>query len=258
MTGFDADTALAPTGPGRFDAFVPASWFVTTGPNGGFLAALAARALTEMTDRPPRSLTLHYLEAPDEGPLEVTCEVVREGRTTVYLRVEMLRDGRPVCLGLAACAPWRDDQPEWFDAQMPEVPAPDDLSRFEGVGVPPFFANYDARLIPSEPQERPARVSGWIRTAEPHAIDAPLLAAMSDAWFPPAFLRLEGRGFVPTIDLTIHWRAPAPAGEHPWILGTFISRLASGGTVEEDGELWSEDGTLLVQSRQLAVVRRPK
>jgi hypothetical protein len=71
---------------------------------------------------------------------------------------------------------------------------------------------------------------------------------------------MEEPSFVPTIDLTIHWRAPLDAvrGEHPWVLGLFSTSLGAGGTWEEDGQLWSEEGVLLAQSRQLAIVRRAR
>jgi len=62
----------------------------------------------------------------------------------------------------------------------------------------------------------------------------------------------------PTIDLTIHIRAPLQsikwdAGD--WMLAQFVTNHASGGFIEEDGLVWSEEGTLLCMSRQLALAR---
>ena len=76
---------------------------------------------------------------------------------------------------------------------------------------------------------------------------------MSDGWMPAAFSKL-GRPFgAPTVDLTIHFRAPVAGGE--WVLADYRSRFSAGGVWEEDGELWARDGTLLAQSRQLALIR---
>jgi acyl-CoA thioesterase len=58
---------------------------------------------------------------------------------------------------------------------------------------------------------------------------------------------------VPTIDLTVHVRNPVPPGTE-WVLVRFTTRALAGGFLEEDGELWHPDGTLLAQSRQLAVL----
>jgi len=105
-----------------------------------------------------------------------------------------------------------------------------------------------------------ALAGGWIRLAEPRPLDAPLVAALTDAWPPAVFSHLELgalEGGVPTVDLTVHFRAPLPppgAGPHDWVLAVFRSREARQGFVEEDGEIWSRDGVLLAQSRQLAVV----
>ena len=71
---------------------------------------------------------------------------------------------------------------------------------------------------------------------------------------PPA-MSLAGRQLiVPTLDLTIHFRAPLPAAGE-WVLAEFRSRLSRGGTWDSDGELWSQDGVLLAQARQLAMIR---
>jgi hypothetical protein len=100
----------------------------------------------------------------------------------------------------------------------------------------------------------------WMRTREPRVLDAPLAAAMTDAWAPVAFAVLGRAVLAPTLDLTIHVRRPLPPeGMAPgdFVLGRFSSRHAVGGVWEEDGELWSPAGELLVQSRQLALVREP-
>ena len=83
-----------------------------------------------------------------------------------------------------------------------------------------------------------------------------MLAAATDAFLPPAIFRAPERIRVPTLELTIHFRGQPPEDAHPWLHCTFVSRVSAGGVVEEDGELWSEDGRLLAQSRQLALVRR--
>ena len=87
-----------------------------------------------------------------------------------------------------------------------------------------------------------------------------MVTALTDAWPPAVFSYAEMGtipGGVPTVDLTVHFRAPLPppeSGEHDWVLAVFRSREARQGFVEEDGEIWSRGGVLLAQSRQLAVV----
>jgi acyl-CoA thioesterase len=43
------------------------------------------------------------------------------------------------------------------------------------------------------------------------------------------------------------------APEEP-VLARFSSKTSHGGFFEEDGEIWAPDGTLLAQSRQLALL----
>jgi len=253
---FDSDTALHPLGELHWRAHVPSSWFVGKGPNGGFMAALAARALEQAVDKPPRSLALHYLAPPAEGPIELRASVTREGRTTSFAQLAFEQDGRLVCSALAACAPWLADHPEWDDAPRPDAPPPLECEPLpHRDGMPVFLRNYEIRWLGWDPSRRPAWVGGWMRTAQERPSDHALLAAMTDALMPPAFLRLERQLAVPTIDLTIHFRAPLPDGPHPWVLGIFTSAVGAGGVCTEDGQLWSEDGRLLAESRQLAIVR---
>ena len=264
VTDFDAGTALQPDGALRWRGEVGHAWSNGEGPgiNGGLIAALATRAAGAATGIAPRSLTIHYLSAPAVGPVVVTATIPRQGRTTAFVHLGFAQgrtsggEAREVAQAMAVCSAWRDDAPAFADADPPPVPPLEDCMPVDPSHprVPPLIANYEMRAH-READHRPARVGGWIRTARPRPSDAVALAAMTDAFIPPAFVRPGPRVLVPTLELTIHFRGEPPAGEHPWIRGSFTSRFAAGGVVEEDGELWSADGVLLVQSRQLSMMR---
>ncbi len=81
VTPFDADTNLEEVADGAWRAWAPEHWFVARGPNGGYLAAVAARAAEAAAGRPLRSLTLHFVAAPAVGPRDVRATVAREGRS---------------------------------------------------------------------------------------------------------------------------------------------------------------------------------
>ena len=84
MTRFDRDTALSALGPHRFRVRIDPGWWITHGPNGGYIAALLARAVQEAAadgSRKPRTLTIHYLSPLVEGDAEIEIQSAREGRT---------------------------------------------------------------------------------------------------------------------------------------------------------------------------------
>jgi acyl-CoA thioesterase len=128
----------------------------------------------------------------------------------------------------------------------------------ERDGMPPFVGNFDVRWAQGgglgEPADQARNVT-WVRPREGGALDHVTVTALSDTMVPAAFSRLGRLAVVPTLDLTIHFRAPLPDGGDGWGLAVFDSHVSAGGTWEEDGELWSADGRLLAQSRQLAMIR---
>ncbi|HEX8101884.1 MAG TPA: thioesterase family protein [Solirubrobacteraceae bacterium] len=261
MNPFDADTAIEAAGERRWRGQVSERWYVGRGANGGLLAAQCVRAMQALAgdpERVPRSLTVHFLEAPVAGPIEIAGTIERAGRSTTAVSLRLEQGERTVGLALGALARWRDGGREHLAVAPPRVPRPDALAPLDPAtsGLPAFVANYDWRWAVEEGGHA-ARVGGWIRTAEPRAVDHVALAAFADAFPPAVFPLIGGTAPAPTIDLTIHFRAPLDGLGEGWILGAFASRRLAGGFFEEDGELWSEDGRLLVQSRQLAMLREP-
>ena len=101
-----------------------------------------------------------------------------------------------------------------------------------------------------------ADLSWWIRPPAHRPLDAPMVAAMTDALPPPIFMVAAPEAGVPTLDLTVHLRSELgdvlwEPGD--WILARFLTRYGASGYLEEDGELWTADGTLVAISRQLAL-----
>lgn len=264
---FVTETSVVQVEQGLYQGRVSRDWWVQRGPNGGYVAAMLVRALTAAVgdeQRTPRSLTIHYAAAPQEGPVRIATTVERTGRSLTTLTARLEQDGRLVALGLAAFSRSRDGALEFAQAAMPEAVPPEDTEVFpKGAPFPPFASNWDMHFgIGTLPfaGAHEAFSGGWIRPAERQGWDYALIAQLTDAWFPAVFTRLDGPNGVPTIDLTIHFRAELPLPDlNPgdFALVAFRSRVAAGGFVEEDGEIWSRDGTLIAQSRQLALLQAP-
>ncbi|MEV4423077.1 thioesterase family protein [Patulibacter sp. NPDC049589] len=286
-TAFARATAVRPVDasqPGLWAADVDPGWDAPTGPNGGYLAAVLVRAmeaeLAPSGERRLRSLTVHYLRGARVGPLEVEVQVVRTGRRLASLRATARQDGREVLLALAAfatpglesAAEWGPTAPDAGPPPAPDAPAvPVDRYRPDAAawiapfpGMPPITSQL--RLSPRLgglpfsgrlPRDgAAAETGGWIGSPEDQPIDAAYVAQLTDFWWPPTFEAVTSPVAVPTIDLTIHVRADLPPGGLPAapVLGHYRSAAAEGGLVEEDASLFLPDGTLLAQSRQLALI----
>jgi acyl-CoA thioesterase len=259
VTSFDADTALEEVGPGRWRAWAPEHWFVARGPNGGYLAAVVARAAEAAAGRPLRSLSLHFVAAPAVGPIDVSATLERVGRSYSAASIRIEQDGAPMTLALATLGELPDEGAEWDAAPAPAVMPLSETEPIptEQANVPAFMRNYDMRWALGADGDVPGS-GGWIRTREPRLLDAPLVAAMTDAWAPAAFVALGRFAAAPTLDLTVHIRRalpPAGMAAEDFVLGRFASRLSVAGVWEEDGELWTPGGELIAQSRQLALIR---
>jgi len=260
VSAFDADTAVTQIAENVFRGEISPNWPAIRGPNGGYLAALILRALQMAAGEglAPRSLTLHYLAPPDTGPCEVAVTVERAGRTMSTLSARLTQGGRTCVLALAVFSRPRAGL-EIVEARMPDAPAPENAMPVPPGAGPGFWSNYEVRMaFGAAPfsESEDMRSGGWLRPREPRKADALFLAALTDAWFPQIFTRLTAPIPAPTIDLTIHFRAHLPlanARPEDWYLLTVSTRLATEGFFEEDAKVWSRDGRLLAQSRQLAL-----
>jgi acyl-CoA thioesterase len=255
-------------GEAIFGAAVSPDWRAGRGPHGGYLAAMLLRALIEGVGdsaRSPRSLTIHYPRAPEPGPIRIRTVVERAGRSLSTVSARMEQDGTLTALALAAFSvPWSG--PEFADMEMPHVARPD-LSRMHGEPVHPSappIAHHTIlqRRFGGVPftgdTERAMEVGGWLGHSEPRPIDALSLAFFSDALIPAPFIRLPEPSAAPTVDLNVHFRTSLPRPHADPDGDLCLIRIRTGlmheGFFEEDGVIWAPDGTVLAQSRQLALL----
>jgi acyl-CoA thioesterase len=262
-TSFDTATAVERRAPDLFEAQIHPAWWVVRGPHGGYISSIILRALTERLNDPGRhvrSFTTHFTAAPKEGAITIATSVDRTGRAMSFLSARVEQNDAVVATSLAAFSePWQGFS--FDDAPIPDVPSPENSFPIpkEGDQIPAFLGNFDMYAcfgaLPFSGHDE-ATVGGWYRLSDSQIVDAVVTATLLDAWAPAVFPRATEPVVCPTIDLTMHFRCPLPvqgAKEDDLYLGRFSSKLAREGFFEEDGELWAPDGTLIAQSRQLAL-----
>jgi acyl-CoA thioesterase len=259
---FDDDTALRPAADGTFEGTIDGGWWTPRGPLGGYVMAIVLRGMQHAVgdpDRMPRSATMHFLRTPKQGAVVVRAEIEREGRALTSVSARLEQDGRLMGLALGAFSkPW--EGPLLNESPMPEVAPPDGRRpvqrQLPGASAPPFLDRLSMQRRfgpPAFSGADRAEVGGWLGLRERRPVDALAVALLSDAWFPAPWTRLRELAPAPTIDLTIHFRAPLPI-EDTMLLARFRTRLVRDGFFEEDGHLWAPDGTLVAQSRQLGLL----
>jgi acyl-CoA thioesterase len=278
---FDRDTAVELVETGSrdgarvhtFDARIDEGWWIVAGPNGGYLNALLLRGMVDAVGdfaRAPRTQTTHFTARARPGDARVTTRIVRSGRSLSTVTAQLEQDGVLIAYSIAALGTARNGGGSTLafqDAEMPEVPPPAQVDvvplRTSENGAFPFGERYERRPVfgAAEPSPRAeATTGGWIRPVPGRAGDALLLSALADAWPPAIFHKRppgEGSRGIPTVELTVHFRAPdiaAAMAPGDYYLVRFSTRTSRDGFLEEDGEIWSAGGVLLAQSRQLALL----
>ncbi|MFI6349996.1 thioesterase family protein [Streptomyces sp. NPDC050560] len=268
---FDRDTAVTPRSPGEYGAELSGNWSVLGAVNGGYLLAVAARALGDaLPHRDPFTITAHYLTASRPGPAVIRTERVRAGRTLSTGTASLLQydEGGAEVERIRLLASYGDLDALGPDvgtlAKPPTLPppercvGPDDMpeewAAFESTMAQRLWAKADPATlgwVRGAPSGR-AETRAWMALADGRAPD-PLSLLLAVDTLPPTAFDLGHQGWVPTVELTVHVRARPVPGP----LRVAIRTLnPAGGYLEEDAEVWDSADRLVAQSRQLARMER--
>jgi acyl-CoA thioesterase len=255
------DTRLDPAGDGVFCGTITPRWNIGTAPNGGYVLALGLGAAVRVSPYPDPIVATGYFVRPTvPGPAEVHTEIVKIGKRFATVQARIVQDGdeRTRILATLGELPG-DDTIAHLDAAPPRLPPREACVRERPAGGVPEIANrFDMALDPPSiafmrgERSEHAVMQGYVRFKDGGVPDVRALALLADA-FPPPVFHVVPMSWVPTLELTVQMRA-RPRTE--WLLARFTTRFVVNGLLEEDGELWDEDGRLLAISRQTAVLPR--
>ena len=269
-----------------YDAAIAPGWDILGNANGGYLMALAARALTEATGRPDCfTITAHYLAPCPPSPVRIDVRPVRSGRrfgtatASMFLvdhaevpavlesvsgRAPGRAPGREALRVLATLGDLSTDPggPTAMSGTRPEITPWDECPVVSDTSINSFaFIHYRlaTRIDPRDAGFRNGNptgtgtMRGWFAFKDDRPIDSTALLLAADAFPPPAFNLDLPTNWVPTLELTVHVRAiPAPGP----VACFFRTRFVQNGLLEADGEIWDTSGVLVAQSRQLALAPR--
>lgn len=151
---FGADTAVRPTGAGRWSATLHDRWNIGANPNGRYLLAVAVRAMSEAVERPQAmSVTAHYLAPTNVGPVEIITDIVKAGRSFASVEAAVVQDGRERVRLLGTFGDLAAQRgPTRITATSPRIAPPEEcrslleLTEAAGRPAPEALHRFDIRL----------------------------------------------------------------------------------------------------------------
>lgn len=261
MGQFDRETAVEKVGEGVYRGALAEGWRIGEVPNGGYVLAVAGRALRDALPHPdPLSVNAFYLAPTRLGPIECRVQLLREARSTSFAEAGLFQDGE---LKVKVTAAYTDLErlrgEDWSTLERPEYPPWEDCEPAPQKGIE-FRQRAELRLVNGRAvfadrvTDGSGEFGGWVRHRDGSEPDAIGLLMFADALPPPLFTVYGPVGWVPTVELTVQVRAhPAPGP----LQARLTSRVLTRGVVEEDGHFWDSSGRLVALSRQTAKFRLP-
>jgi acyl-coenzyme A thioesterase PaaI-like protein len=264
---FSESTIVTAAGDGRFTAEIGERFAVGDKAHGGLLmvllakAALARLAAETGTALDPVAISTEFLRAPGLGPVEISTEVLKLGRTASVAAVRMTQGDKLMLTATVTAGRLPTDEPRWSD--LPDIaaePPAEALDRTANRLAPATGlaastdVRYDGETIPFVRREQgPPIIRGWTRPIgeEPDV----LYALLAGDILPPTLFNLGDPGWAPTVQLTALLRAhPAPG----WLRMESRSTSVRGTWFDEDVTVVDSAGRLVCQARQIALAPLPR
>jgi len=206
---------------------------------------------------------------PASGPLRLSAEVLRRGKSTVFVQADLFGEAGLAARALLTFGAARASAIDDLELTAPATVAPDDcppLHGRSGAG-PNFIANFDIRpadgvaIFSREAREADNRpdLLLWARHKDPTAgISPAALLALADTPPPAAIRLMKTAAPVSTmtwmVDILTPRSLPDPATDSGWRLLRSTAEVTREGYSSQAMTLWDQNGQPLVIGRQNVAV----
>ncbi len=258
---FDTDLEIKQIESQIFEVSLTDRWSINDTPNGGYVLAVVVKAMLIFVDKKSTPIiTANYIARCRPGKALAHVELISQTRNFTRVMVRLTQKGKEKVRVLGTFSSGVNGMAQTeYDGGPPDIVSFESALQVPVMSQNSLFDQIDLRLDPSCARwisgegSHPMEFKGWVSLKDKRKMDIPSILLFADSYPPPVFVAYGPKAWVPTIELSVNIRKVPDATV---LMGTFKTRFISSGLVEEDGELWDENGDLVAISRQYSLYKK--
>lgn len=258
---FDQDILLTKEKPSIYKTQISKNWSINGNPNGGYLMAVIAHAMQQESSMGSIIIcTATYLSKTVPGPADLILENIGRSRNFDRWQAKLVQNGKETLRAMGTFSATENNRAEKrYETSEPDLEPKENCIQIPPMGNYTVYENMDVRLDPncagwfSGSLIDISEHKGWIKFKKDRPFDQLSLLLAIDAFPPPVFASQGMSAWVPTIEFSVNIRNNPKTR---WLKCIFRTRFINTGILEEDGEIWDENGELIAISRQIAQFRK--
>ncbi|EAQ28046.1 hypothetical protein NAP1_10643 [Erythrobacter sp. NAP1] len=218
----------------------------------GYTAAVRA-----FPDLPPLRAAQIGFVAPVGEEIELSAEIVRQGRNVTQVRSEVRNEKGVALTAFWLFAEGRDPNARREADALENWPGPpeDAAQAMKGQGPSFIQNNFEIRFGQAKGEDHGATIRRWARLTEEHDLDpVSKLVLMGDVMPPGAMRIMQRMGPISSINWSFNVLDPETRSKDGWYLAENASQHADAGYSSERLRMWDAEGRQVLDGLQCVAV----
>ncbi|TNE34488.1 MAG: thioesterase family protein [Alphaproteobacteria bacterium] len=225
---------------------------------GGATALIAyTHAIRAFPDLPPLRAAQIGFVAPVSEEVELTAQIMRQGRNVIQVRSEIHCDGGLALTAFMLFGTEREPNALYPGSPPQPMPGPPESYEEMDLGKSLTFLSHNYEMRKAQDVSGPGEpiVRRWFRLKERNVLDPiSTIILLGDTMPPGAMRTLQRRGPISSINWSINLLDPAPTTRDGWWLGETRSDGADHGYSSERLSMWNTDGVQAASGLQSVAI----